>query len=325
MRELTLHIGAHKTGTTTIQGWMYNHRHFLKSHGVSPFFVEKGKNNVQINQTYYFDHSKIKQGIVTIDEQLATNLINSPEQRIVMSSECFSWINDVNEIKKFKDALRPHFSSINILIYIRRQDRQALSHYQQRAKSWEAEGLYFSGDNKSFPRLDDNANAYLDYYRHFAMWGDVFGDENITFKVFDRALLKNNCVVSDFLDVLGVPFSEKDVQIKDANTSLGILNVKVAHILRSLNIKRNDPIFQKIINALGDSYVMLPSRQEAIDFYDKFKDSNVALNLRFKINSKNEDIFSNDFNFYKETASDEWNEALANQAITTIVTVLLNK
>lgn len=325
MRKLTLHIGAHKTGTSTIQNWMYNHRQFLKENGVTPFFTANGKHTVQVNQTYYFNHSKIKQGVVTIDPNLAVNLKQCNEENVVMSSECFSWIHDREELAKLKSSLQPHFSSINILIYIRRQDRQALSHYQQRAKSWEAEGLYFSGENKAFPTLDENAQSYLDYYNHFAMWGDVFGDDNVTFKVFDRALLKNNCAVSDFLDVLSVSFTEKDVNVKDANTSLGLLNVKVAHILRDMGIKRHDPIFQDIINKLGESHVMLPSRKEAIDFYSIFKESNISLNERFNISTENEDIFSHDFSNYQEKSSDEWTEDLANHAITKILTVLLKK
>jgi len=325
MRELTLHIGAHKTGTSTIQNWMYNHRNFLKKNGVTPFFIENGKNTVQVNQTYYFNHSKIKQGIVTIDPNLAVNLKKCNDKHVVMSSECFSWIHDSAELVKLKAALQPHFSSIKILIYIRRQDRQALSHYQQRAKSWEAEGLYFSGDNKSFPSLDDNAQSYLDYYNHFAMWADVFGDDSVTFKVFDRALLKNNCAVSDFLDFLAIPFTKKIVSVKDANTSLGLLNVKVAHILRGMGVKLHDPVFQEIIKELGDSHVMLPSREEAVNFYSKFKESNIALNRRFNISDENEDIFANDFSVYQENSSDEWTEELANHAVTSILKVLLKK
>ncbi|MBB1304065.1 MULTISPECIES: hypothetical protein [Pseudoalteromonas] len=325
MRELTLHIGAHKTGTSTVQNWMYNNQRFLKKNSVTPFFIENGKSAVQVNQTYYFDHSKIKNGSVFIKEQLAINLKKCTGKRVVMSSECFSWIHDKEQLEQFKASLGAHFSSIKILIYIRRQDRQALSHYQQRAKSWEAEGHYFKGDNKAFPSLDKNANSYLNYYDHFAMWGDVFGDENITFKVFDRLELKNNCVVSDFLDFLKVPFSQNDINVNDANVSLGILHVKVAHILRSMGVKRNDAIFQKIINELGDSYVMRPARSTAIDFYSNFRASNVALNQRFKISSENESIFSESFDFYNEKASDEWNEDLANHAIKTIIKVILDK
>ena len=325
MRELILHIGAHKTGTSTIQEWMYSYSSHLIENGVTPFFIKNGKGPIQINQTYYFDHSRIKQGIVKIKGQLASNLKKCIGDRVVISSECFSWVNDKKELEKLKASLGSHFSSIKILVYIRRQDRQALSHYQQRAKSWEAEGLYFSGDNKAFPDLDENANAYLNYFDHFAMWGDVFGDENVNFKVFDRALLVNNCAVSDFLDFLKVPVLKKEEGVKDANASLGLLNIKVAHILRKMNVRRNDPIFQKIIVELGDSDVMLPSRSEAIDFYSKFKKSNADLNRRFKISNENECIFSESFDFYKESASDEWTEDLANHAITTIFKVLLDK
>ena len=325
MRELTLHIGAHKTGTSTIQSWMFNNKQFLEKKGITPFFIEKGKSKVQVNQTYYFDHSQIAKGIVTIDDQLAINLGKAPGNRVVISSECFSWINDPKEIQKFKAAVQPYFSSIKVLVYIRRQDRQALSHYQQRAKSWEAEGIYFTGDNKSFPTLDKNAYSYLDYYQHFTMWGDIFGDENITFNIFDRKLLKYNCVVSDFLDYLNVSFQKGSLTIKDTNTSLGILNVKVAHILREMGVKRESLVFQKIIKELGDSYVIKPSRKEALHFYSVFKESNVALNKRFGIDIDNEDIFSDDFAFYPEVATEDWTEELANHAIKTILNVLLNK
>lgn len=325
MQELILHIGAHKTGTSTIQNWIYNHRNFLEKGGITPFFVSPGNNDVQINQSYYFDHSKIEQGKVFIKDSLLPNLKKCRANRVVMSSECFSWILEKEVLDRFKRGLDEQFSSVKILIYIRRQDRQALSHYQQRAKSWEAEGRFFSGDNRSLPNLDNNAISYLDYNKHFSIWGDVFGDENISFRVFDRKLLKYNCVVCDFLHNLRVPFSKGDVLVNDANVSLGLVHVKIAHILRSMNIGRNDPVFKKIIKSLEASDVMLPSRSKALEFYSNFKESNTALNRRFNINSANEAIFTENFDLYQESAADEWTEDTANKAIETIIRALLGK
>lgn len=76
---------------------------------------------------------------------------------------------------------------------------------------------------------------------------------------------------------------------------------------------RND--LRKIINQnLDNNGKLMPSKEEAKNFYLRYKESNKKLNERFKIN-KLEYIFDEDFSMYSDTSMDVWTEESANQAI----------
>ncbi len=48
-----------------------------------------------------------------------------------MSAEHLSWLFSGAEIERLATTLRQYFDAIEVIVYIRRQDKQAISHHQQ--------------------------------------------------------------------------------------------------------------------------------------------------------------------------------------------------
>ena len=62
----------------------------------------------------------------------------------------------------------------------------------------------------------------------------------------------------------------------------------------------------------------MPSKDEAIHFYSKYKASNIKLNDTFNVCNKYNSIFDEDFSAYPDKAADLWDEDSSNQAIINI-------
>lgn len=318
MKKLILHIGNHKTGTTTIQWWLFENKKRFEEYGISCFF-DSSSDKIKKNSMNYFDHSQVSTYGVKIKSGLVQALKLNPKEKILMSSEAFSWIFEKKELQKFKKELENYFNDIKIVVYIRRQDRQAISHYQQGCRAYGVEGKFYSGNFTALPIIDHNAIKYLDYDKRLSIWGDVFGDENIDIRVFDRTLLKNGDIVSDFAEYLRVDDSLM-TKPKEKNISLGFEETKVNHLMREAGLSEKR-LFNNLVNQeVESSYKMLPSKKEAKEFYETFLLSNRRLNKRFKVN-KNINIFDDNFNLYPDISKQHWTEDSANKVFSTIFSI----
>ena len=70
---------------------------------------------------------------------------------------------------------------------------------------------------------------------------------------------------------------------------------------------------------LDNSGKLLPSKDQAKEFYSNYINSNKKLNMKFSINKNIDSIFSEDFSMYPDTKKDIWTEDSANQAILNIL------
>ena len=110
MKNLILHIGSHKTGTTSIQRALLEAEEPLKNCNYELFKTQniKGNRSKSGNAWGWIDLGKKKEyldplrnglgGKVPNPKVLTEYLFNSRQDNIIMSSEGFSWIFDDNEI-----------------------------------------------------------------------------------------------------------------------------------------------------------------------------------------------------------------------------------
>lgn len=124
MKELVLHFGIHRTGTTTTQAVLKKNKGILRSHGVlypSLFTLP--------------DHVKIpwwiKNGKTTIDEVVASIQKQEEEfiSKIVLSAEDFCMLDDFS----FLDAFQEHYN-VTIVLYLKEQSAWLESWYNQHVK-----------------------------------------------------------------------------------------------------------------------------------------------------------------------------------------------
>ena len=319
MRRLFLHIGAHKTGTTALQQSLHQNRLVLASCGVA--YVE-GPTAAHLH-AYLGPRTAgafLPDGHMVLDpEALADRLASADQDTVVASSENFSFFFHRAPIAALEQALRPHFDQIRILCYLRRQDRHAVSHHQEGAKSHRlAEGALWGHAPKALPDPSPAQDLYLDYDRRLGLWADVFGADKLDLRVYDRALLLDGDIFADALSVIGVTIAGLH-PAGDRNVSLGAAQTKAGHLMNGLGVRPK--AMDAILTRIGNSGRLQPSQAEARGFLDHYLDSNRRLNARFRVASL-PDLFNDDFDDYPATPHSDWTEAGANAALLAVLTQL---
>ena len=186
--RLILHIGSQKTGTTSIQGFLKNKADALAAEGVN--YVSAGRTNIAHNSVLQAINQN---GGKKVAKAMVAEIKAAPDVTHVISSEMF-----------FRRGLAPWFDThfprrikrqTKVIAYSRRQDKYAEAMYKQRVKN----GRY-QGDPEDFAR--EQIDLY--YGRVLRQFSQVFGQENIIVRPFERRNFPNGDVQQDFAHILGL-------------------------------------------------------------------------------------------------------------------------
>ena len=290
IKTLFIHAGSHKTGTTSIQK-----------------FLKDNVNDLEVNEGLCVPSLK---GMLKLtpdlkDYGLFPNAFHELRflncDKAVISRENFSWVRSKPKLIKLKSVLDKYAVNTKVVFYIRRQDSLAISQKQEGTK-WLDCSIAYGHEPKALPsNLSDSAENYLNYYGRISLWADIFGDENIVVRIFDKKTLENNDVVCDFCSVIGVDFKRYPLPNK-INESLSRSSQLFLHQTRDVfkeGTKEKHRLVKSIrrIDKNLPNHKLLPSRKEAQIFYERFKEQNKLLNDRFSI-SDIPSIFHEDFSMY---------------------------
>lgn len=313
MRRLTLHIGAHKTGTTTLQATLRHNEALLRARGLAiayvPHLPHVHRHLGFHSLDQFFPHGFSLHDTLAFVDFLA----HQPADHVFASSENFSFVFQQNVLDELAAALRAKFDHIDILIYLRRQDRHAVSHHQEGARpKRRAEAALWGHGLNALPDAVQTQRLYLDYDARLMMWENAFGRHALRVRVYDRALLVQGDIVVDALKVMGIDHQGL-ARMPDQNVSLGHMQAIVGHLANdSLG---DDVVTARLLAALPKGGTKtLPSAQAARDFLAPYIASNRRLNARLQI-SATPDLFCDDFSDYPQSSpqtpsQEDWANAL---------------
>ena len=116
--QVIMHIGLHKTGTTSIQQFLAENRTQLGDldyvcYTRDGFFREDGNSYFLLKQHNWYSNKRSCQFDMPL---LMENIKNSNKSRVMISSEAFSWCTGIENIKKLKDEIQSRL----LLVYIRK-------------------------------------------------------------------------------------------------------------------------------------------------------------------------------------------------------------
>lgn len=317
-RRLTLHIGSHKTGTTTLQSTFLRNEARLKQKGLT--FVHGRKSTVHEFLGALNPPQFLPAGFKLRDVDEFRQLLQSAEgDELFASSENFSFFFHPDPIADLAAAIRPLVDEVRILVYLRRQDRQMVSHHQEAAKPHRAPAGHLWGHEPTpLPKPQPQHALYLDYDKRIGHWADIFGDAAMAIRVFDRSMLAGGDIVADVLSVLKID-GDGIERAGDRNVSLSALQARLGHRMNTAGV--GEALSTAIMDAAGDGPRAQPSRSEAEAFYAPWRDSNERLNTRFRI-SPLPSIFNEDFDDYPDAATPVWDLAEAERALDVVLGVL---
>lgn len=222
-----------------------------------------------------------------IDEQIATAPAHI--HTMFVSSENLTGNMGGPAATRVAEFLRPHFSDIQIVVYLRRQDQAILSMYgefMRRGFNSDSFSEFLKAELGPKPRL-----SYLNYEHLLTGWVDAFGLENINVRLFDKDRFSGGTMLSDCMGtVLGR--AEVDVSgfvpAQSANKSpsapalefLRRVNARIPFAYDGVANPLRAELTKKVNNLPTDPRPQI-SRAESAAILDHFASQNEWLKTRF--------------------------------------------
>ena len=216
--RITLHIGAWKTGSTAIQGFLTANREVLKCNGVFvPDSMERdqrtaARKNLQSGSPDLVD--------AVINEYRTMVRGHEDTANIVVSSEHY-WPLPAADIALLGDALSALTDDVQIVLYARPQDDMWNSLYSQQAKSFRV------GPEVPYWGTADFVSHQRSMTLRCTIIAVLTSTQNALAAMpsmrapYIRSLLRDGDVALDFMDHLGVSDSDLQSPRATSNPSLG--------------------------------------------------------------------------------------------------------
>lgn len=203
-----LHVGVHKTGTTTIQSALSVSFDSLRKSGI--LYPVSGRPKHLSDCHHSLAWALRRERGVSMDEwcQLKREIENSGLSRIVISSEEFVFLNQ-KEILKLKDQLRNF--KVYVIFYLRNPLDFLQSYYKELVKR-----NMYSGSFRRF--LTSRQVDYVQFFSLIEKWSSVFSTSMIQVRSYDEAIRRGS-VVEDFVSL----FLKGDIaHFRELDTQLNV-------------------------------------------------------------------------------------------------------
>lgn len=200
MTKPIIHIGLHKTGSSSLQLFVYFNKEKLETQGI--YLPTAGWLNGAHHQLCY-DILEIanwdaeKRSLTELRSEVSEGYI--ADLAPLLTSEEFERFNS-DEVSELLNALGTN--SANVIVYLRRQDEYILSDYAQQIK--------MGAELPDFDEYLENISRDLrfDYENTIQQWTDACGNGSVTAIVYAKPKEKNQFDL-DFLRAMGLQDPEK--------------------------------------------------------------------------------------------------------------------
>lgn len=243
--KIYIHIGTHKTGSTSIQNVLFNNRQKLIDKGFYyPRVVDNhtGQHHLawMLAENNFDEASSYLKGEVSNAEALGC-------ESIILSSEEFEFLGSSERISFFKN-----FGEVSIVVMLRRQDDFLEAEYNQSVKM---PTVRYSKDIFHF-YVEKNFSSRMNYAHILQNWKKVYDESSLQIISYDLAR-KNGTLLTSFFNFLNLNLDELSIdKLYSANISL----------------PNNALIYLSRLNQRND--VTTPQHLKAIDYLSsKFKGS----------------------------------------------------
>lgn len=245
-----VHIGANKTGTSSIQRTLARHDSQLREQGA--IFPSAGR---VFGDDFFERHIGLRfaatplsqplKGLATslgmeesnvrseyrekFRESLWSELRESSFDTAVISDEALFVFSSASVATGVKKLLSEFFTEIEVIAYLRRPDLFICSEYSQSVKTG-YQGTLSEYINKNIRNEK--------YYERLHPWQDAFGRNNVKVRCFDKKILVNGDAVDDFINASGLEANKFNRY--RVNESLSVLGCETLRLINK-HFKGNTP------------------------------------------------------------------------------------
>jgi hypothetical protein len=303
-----IHMGAAKTGSSTLQEFFHLNRERLRDAGVfyprSPGARQHGLlAEACIDPAREPRRDEAESRNRAFRESFAREMAAAPAgiERLLVSSELFhARLWNAGEIERLKKLLEPWCSSWRIVFYMRRQDRYATSLHS----------TYLRRGGESDAVLEALNPHHFMYDRILDLWSGVFGADAMVPRVFEPGALADGDIVADFIAAAGLPLVP-GVCERPANRNAA-LSADAQWFLREFNRRRPASVdatsdaetqlrrnIAEFLSTHRAGTPALPDREAARAFYAGYRESNAEVARRWFGRDR---LFDESFDDYPDTA-----------------------
>ena len=293
MKRLILHIGTHKTGTTSLQAFfLANAETLLEKEGIRFFEAREKYVGVKWPRNAHFLLRYAKAKTVPSsnrpDRKRATKInlkafkAEFPRYDTFLLSDERLWYEGTLHpdnwkiIKNLLDEMG--FDCIDIVLYLRRQDLFIASLWNQNMKA-----ATRVPDTLAEYASNSRATRVMNYDQGIAYLENVFGKEHIRVRVYERGLLEKGDIRCDFCSLLGITLDEDYVFNEiESNPGLGptVAQAKlVANNVETYRTTDNFLYYPAIEAALTSGNTKVPMVPQPLrkEILDRYADGNARI------------------------------------------------
>lgn len=305
MNTLYLHIGMHKTATTTIQHFCSSNQKLLYKKGYAyPLFPHFNYNTKSIDRNGMFlsvayrdsqgirrknvEKARLEEGLRTVRE------LFSHCDNVILSDELL-WRNLYRRpyiLQRLVSEAEDAGYRIRLIIYLRRQDHFVEAMWNQRIKREHTMTMDFASYSALYTKLD--------YEKLLSSYASLIREEDIIVRRFDDAV-QGDGILSDFLCQIGLSLTDEySTEETSANPRLEGNLIEIKRRINALSwLRRDDNRF--LIDSLTacneaarEAYRCSEfSQEERIAFMKPLEKSNAAVAQRFIRDGR--PLFSEDY------------------------------
>lgn len=241
MAKMILHVGTHKTGTTSLQRFLSENRAALKAQGMCYFDPPEKYATAIVERNGHFLLRHAKDTLKA--DQATKRALRATKHNILAFKKAVGECDTIvlsDEALFYQQAIRPDtmpliqellrdcgITDVRIIVYLRRQDEFATSLWKQRVKN----SMKLTASIHEYVKSPRVVQA-LDYQRILSEFAELFGKDNVCVRVYKRDMLENRDIRYDFCAQVGIDVGEGFVYSDDSNASL---SNNYAEILRQAN------------------------------------------------------------------------------------------
>jgi len=292
--KLILHIGQQKTGTTSLQRFLFDNYNTLIQHKI---LYPRSLGTEHFKQHFLFKHcNDLFNDSLALKESLLEEINKTNTTTVICSDENLFFGKRVNKDKIVK-FLKSIFDEIEVLVYLRRQDLHIPSHYQQSLKStvtlnfdeWISKAIY---------------SGYYDYNNVLNDWQKYLPDSKFTIKTLFNLYGKD--IRYDITRFLGIDYNhfyfKKTQQLNDSIDwfHIPILRAFNSSCKNEKNEDRKEKI--KTLKSKFLNYARVNTTQEKLGLskeqYRKISDYTIDISKKLIASF---DIQSNDLGYFNQS------------------------
>lgn len=238
--EVVLHLGAGKTGTSSLQYRLGANRGVLSAAGTLYPRTPGGARHTRLGVFAKSDEEMVGTGAWSrlggpdprqfrrrFRRRLLREVVGAGAERVLFSDEALFALAE-DPMRRVQELAREIAPEVRAVVYLRRQDDRLVSRYQQVVKA---------GSTKTLSEWAGGYGASVhDYHQRLVAWRSVLGESALVVRRFERSAFVNGDLYDDFLAAAGIPLSAGDLApVEIRNESL---DAEAVEFLRILNLYR---------------------------------------------------------------------------------------